>query len=181
MPAAESVESKPTAAAAVAAPEDVLASSAELRARLAAAVDAGTQGPAGNSPSSPRYWRSFSELAETPDFQEFLHREFPQQATEWHDPVSRRNFLKLMGASVALAGVGAGCYKHPPEKIIPYVVPPEYHVQGKPLYFATAMPFNGYGQGLLVESYGFRPTKIEGNPKHPASFGGTTPISQASI
>jgi len=178
MPAAESVESKPTAAAAPA--EDVLASSTALRNRLAAAVEAGTNSAVAGT-SSPRYWRSFSDLAETPDFQDFLHREFPQQASEWHDPVSRRNFLKLMGASVALAGVGAGCYKHPPEKIVPYVVPPEYHVQGKPLYFATAMPFNGYGQGLLVESYSFRPTKIEGNPKHPASLGGTTPISQASI
>src|SRR4051812_40550679 len=147
--AAESVETHP--------PPAPLAASADLRARLALAVEAG----AGGATDGPRYWRSLSELSETPEFRDFVHREFPQQASEWHDPVSRRNFLKLMGASVALAGVGAGCYKHPPEKIVPYVVPPEYTVAGKPIFFATAVPFNGYGHGVLVESYSFRPTKIE--------------------
>ena len=133
--------------------------------------------------SGPRLWRSLNELAATPEFQEYVQREFPQQASEWHDPVSRRNFLKLMSASLALAGVfGAGCaHPQPEEKIVPYVHPPEYMLAGKPMYFATAMPFNGYGLGLLVESYMFRPIKVEGNPRHPASLGATNPFAQASI
>src|SRR5687768_4912394 len=129
------------------------------------------------------YWRSLSELADTPEFAEYIHREFPAQAGEWHDPVSRRNFIKLMGASLALAGVGlnAGC-EQKEEKIVPYVNPPENIVPGKPLYYATAMPFRG-GQalGLLVEQHMGRPTKIEGNPEHPASLGATDAIAQASI
>ena len=84
------------------------------------------------------YWRSLDELAETPEFQEFLHREFPQNASEWLDPVGRRGFLKLMGASLALAGVTA-CTRQPAEKIVPYVRQPEELVPGKPLFYATAM------------------------------------------
>ncbi len=85
-----------------------------------------------------------------------------------------------MSASLALAGLN-GCYKHPPETIVPYVQAPEYMVPGKPMYFATAMPFNGYGVGLLVESHQFRPTKVEGNPKHPSSLGAANAYAQASI
>ncbi len=126
------------------------------------------------------YWRSLESLAETPEFQEFLHREFPQNASEWLDPVGRRSFLKLMGASLALAGVSA-CTRQPNEEIIPYVRQPEEEIPGKPLFFATAMPMNGAGIGLLVESHEGRPTKVEGNPDHPSSRGATDLFAQASI
>ena len=126
------------------------------------------------------YWRSLESLAETPEFQSFLHREFPQNASEWLDPVGRRSFLKLMGASLALAGVSA-CTRQPVEHVVPYVQQPEDLVPGKPLFFATAMPMGGTGVGLLVESHEGRPTKIEGNPDHPASLGATDIFAQAAI
>jgi MoCo/4Fe-4S cofactor protein with predicted Tat translocation signal len=126
------------------------------------------------------YWRSLEALSETPEFKEFLHREFPQNASEWLDPVGRRGFLKLMGASLALAGVSA-CTRQPAEELVPYVRQPEELVPGKPLFFATAMPMNGAGVGLLVESHEGRPTKIEGNPDHPTSLGATDLFAQAAI
>ena len=126
------------------------------------------------------YWRSLEAVAETPEFTEFLHREFPQNASEWNDPVGRRGFLKLMSASLALAGVSA-CTRQPEEAIVPYVRQPEELVPGKPLFYATAMPFAGSGVGLLVESHEGRPTKIEGNPDHPSSLGATDLFAQASI
>ena len=95
---------------------------------------------AGDADASPRYWRSLNDLERSPEFVEFIHREFPVAASEWHDPVSRRNFLKLMGASIALAGV-QGCQRGPAEKIVPYVQPPEQFLGNRTLYFATAMPF----------------------------------------
>jgi len=126
------------------------------------------------------YWRSLEALAETPEFKEFLHREFPANASEWLDPAGRRTFLKLMGASLALAGVTA-CTRQPAEALVPYVRQPEELVPGKPLFYATAMPMSGAGMGLLVESHEGRPTKIEGNPDHPASRGATDLFAQASI
>ena len=126
------------------------------------------------------YWRSLEAVAETPEFKEFLHREFPQNASEWLDPVGRRGFLKLMGASLALAGVSA-CTRQPTEELVPYVRQPEELVPGKPLFYATAMTFNGSGMGLLVESHEGRPTKIEGNPEHPSSRGTTDLFAQAAI
>jgi molybdopterin-containing oxidoreductase family iron-sulfur binding subunit len=107
-------------------------------------------------------------------------REFPQCAAELLDPVSRRTFAKLMGASLALAGITA-CTRQPAEKIVPYVRQPEEIVLGKPLYYATAMPVAGYAVPLLVESHEGRPTKIEGNPGHPVTRGSTDVFSQASI
>ncbi len=126
------------------------------------------------------YWRSLEALSETPEFKDFLHREFPQNASEWLDPVGRRGFLKLMGASLALAGVSA-CTRQPPEELVPYVRQPEELVPGKPMFYATAMPMNGAGIGLLVESHEGRPTKIEGNPDHPTSLGATDLFAQAAI
>ncbi len=113
-----------------------------------------------------QYWRSLEELADTPEFREFVEREYPQHAEEWNDPVGRRSFIKLMGASLALAGLSS-CVYQPPEKIVPYVNQPEEMVPGKPLYFATAMPLGGVATPLLVKSNEGRPTKIEGNPDHP--------------
>jgi MoCo/4Fe-4S cofactor protein with predicted Tat translocation signal len=126
------------------------------------------------------YWRSLGELADTAQFREYLHREFPEQASEWNDPKGRRQFLKLMTASLALAGVGA-CTKQPREQIVPYVKQPEDIVPGRPLFFASAIPMSGIAQPVLVESHMGRPTKIEGNPEHPASLGATDAITQAAI
>ncbi|MBA2341551.1 MAG: TAT-variant-translocated molybdopterin oxidoreductase, partial [Pyrinomonadaceae bacterium] len=125
-----------------------------------------------------QYWRSLEELADTEEFRAYVYNEFPEQAAEWNDPVGRRRFLKLMGASLALAGVSACAYQ-PRELIVPYVNQPEEEVPGKPLFFATATPFGGFG--LLVKTNEGRPTKIEGNPMHPASMGATDVFAQASI
>jgi MoCo/4Fe-4S cofactor protein with predicted Tat translocation signal len=116
--------------------------------------------------SGKKYWRSLEELADTPQFREFVAREFPQQAEEWNDPIERRTFIKLMGASLALAGL-SGCVFQPPEKIVPYVKQPEDHVPGKALFFATAAPLVGAATPILVRNNEGRPTKIEGNPDHP--------------
>ena len=126
------------------------------------------------------YWRSLNELSDTPEFRDFLHREFPEQASEWNDPKGRRNFLKLMGASLALAGVGA-CTRQPPEAIVPYVRQPEDVVPGRPLFFASAITLGGIARPVLVESHMGRPTKIEGNPEHPASLGATDSMTQAAV
>jgi MoCo/4Fe-4S cofactor protein with predicted Tat translocation signal len=126
-----------------------------------------------------RYWRSLEELADT-RFREYIHREFPSQASEFNDPAGRRQFLKLMGASLALAGVGA-CTRQPYERIVPYVRQPEEVVPGRPLFFATAMPIGGFGMPLLAENHLGRPTKLEGNPEHPASLGATDLFSQTSV
>jgi molybdopterin-containing oxidoreductase family iron-sulfur binding subunit len=129
-----------------------------------------------------RFWRGLEEFLDTPEFQEMMHREFPEQASEWTDPVTRRSFLMLMGASLSLAGLqGCSTQPAPREKIMPYVRQPESMVAGKPLYFATAMPLAGLATGILVESHDGRPTKIEGNPSHPASLGATDLLIQASI
>jgi molybdopterin-containing oxidoreductase family iron-sulfur binding subunit len=126
------------------------------------------------------YWRSLEELAETPEFLDYLHREFPENASEWRDARGRRNFLKLMGASLAFAGLSA-CTRQPDEAIVPYVRAPEEFIPGIPLMYATALPLGGYARGVLVESHMGRPTKIEGNELHPASLGATDALTQAMI
>jgi molybdopterin-containing oxidoreductase family iron-sulfur binding subunit len=127
-----------------------------------------------------KYWRSLDELANTPEFQAAVEREFPSAAQEWVDPVSRRGFLKLMGASMALAGL-AGCTKQPDEPIYPYIKAPEDLILGKPMYFATAHPFSTGAVPLLVKSDEFRPIKIDGNPEHVYNRGGSDPYSQGSL
>ena len=127
-----------------------------------------------------QYWRSLEEAADTEEFREFLNREFPREASVWEDGVSRRIFLKIMGASLSLAGLSA-CVKPPDEKIIPYVRQPEIMVPGNPLSFATAFTMGGYATGVLVTSNMGRPTKIEGNPDHPFSLGATDVFAQASL
>src|SRR6266511_2590706 len=116
------------------------------------------------------YYRSLDELSRIEAFDEVLANEFPQQALPPQRGVDRRDFVKLMSASMALAGLAA-CNR-PAEKIVPYVKQPENLIPGKPLFFAT---------GVLAESHMGRPTKIEGNPDHPSSLGATNAQHQASI
>ncbi|MGE3958993.1 MAG: TAT-variant-translocated molybdopterin oxidoreductase [Vicinamibacterales bacterium] len=126
------------------------------------------------------FWRTLDELADDPSFVERLHNEFPSQVEAITDPTTRRTFMKLMGASLALAGVTA-CTTQPEEAIVPYVRQPEELVPGKPLFYATAMTLGGVATGLLVESHEGRPTKIEGNPQHPSSLGAADVFAQAAI
>jgi MoCo/4Fe-4S cofactor protein with predicted Tat translocation signal len=132
--------------------------------------------------SGKRFWKNLDELADTPAFQELMQEEFPRQAGagEWVDSVSRRGFLKVMGASFALAGL-AGCTKQPDEPIFPYVKQPEDLVLGRPMYFATAHPFPTGAIPVLVKSDAFRPIKLEGNPEHPMSKGKSDSFTQASL
>ena len=125
-----------------------------------------------------RTWRSLDEFADSATFREALAAEFPEGA-ETPDGVSRRSFVTLMGASLGLAGL-TGC-RRPEEKILPYTKAPEEIIPGRPMFYATAMPFHGTAIGLLVESHEGRPTKIEGNPKHPDSQGGASAWIQASL
>jgi MoCo/4Fe-4S cofactor protein with predicted Tat translocation signal len=127
-----------------------------------------------------KLWRSIDELQNTPEFQAAVEREFPAAAQEWVDPVSRRGFLKVMGASMALAGL-AGCTKQPDEPIYPYVKAPEDLVLGKPMYFATANPLPSGAVPLLVKSDQFRPIKVDGNPDHPYNHGSSDVFSQGSL
>jgi len=126
-----------------------------------------------------QYWRSLEQVADTPEFRDFLHREFPQGASEMDNAWSRRSFLTLMGASMALAGL-AGC-RRPVEKVVPYVKQPEEVTVGVPQYYATTMPFGLSAYGLLVKTNEGRPTKIEGNADHPSSGGATNLWGQAAI
>jgi molybdopterin-containing oxidoreductase family iron-sulfur binding subunit len=144
--------------------------------------------------SGRKVWRSIEELAGDDLFIAALRREFPEYANRLNDGATRRQFLQLMAASLALAGA-QGCVEQPQENIVPFVQAPEHLIPGKPLYYATAMTHDGAGIGLLVESQMGRPTKIEGNPLHPAvpeimatapaagriRFGATDAFSQASI
>jgi MoCo/4Fe-4S cofactor protein with predicted Tat translocation signal len=118
--------------------------------------------------AAKKYWRSLEELSDAPEFREFVEREYPQHAEVWEDPVERRTFLKLMGASLALAGL-SGCVFQPPEKIVPYVTQPEHGTPGKALFFATASSLGGVATPLLARANEGRPTKVEGNPDHPNS------------
>jgi len=127
-----------------------------------------------------RYWRSIDELANTEGFQAAVEREFPSAAQEWVDPVSRRGFLKVMGASMALAGL-AGCAKQPDEPIYPYVKAPEDLILGKPNYFATAHPFVAGAVPVLVKSDQYRPIKVDGNPEHPYNHGSSDVFTQGTL
>ncbi|MEX2640374.1 MAG: TAT-variant-translocated molybdopterin oxidoreductase [Balneolales bacterium] len=124
------------------------------------------------------YWKSLNELAKNEEFVKAAEREFPEDASELKDGFSRRNFLQIMGASVALAGL-ASCRK-PVQRILPHRSQPEQLVPGNPLYYATSMPFKDSVYGLLVETNEGRPTKIEGNPDHPATLGSTNVFHQAA-
>lgn len=128
---------------------------------------------------SPNYWKSLGELARNDEYEKFVEREFPENATELNDKVSRRSFLRVMGASIALAGFAA-C-RRPVQKILPYSKMPEDVVPGNPLYYASAMPFQDALTGIVVENHEGRPGKIEGNEMHPASKGNTSIFGQAEL
>ncbi len=129
----------------------------------------------------PEYWRSLDELAGTEEFQKLLQEEFPRQASEWiGGEVSRRNFLQLMSASLALAGLSS-CTKMPTQAIVPYVKQPEELVPGRPLYYATAFTLGADAIPVLARSHEGRPTKIEGNPEHPVGKGRTDLFAQGSL
>jgi len=132
------------------------------------------------SSRSKHFWQSFEELSETKEYRTFLENEFPANDEHANGEFNRRDILKLMAASAAMAGLSA-CTKLPTERIVPYVKPPEEIIPGKPLFYATSMPLSGVATGVLVESHMGRPTKVEGNPDHPGSLGGTDVYLQASI
>jgi molybdopterin-containing oxidoreductase family iron-sulfur binding subunit len=159
--------------------EDVCPSKKLDLASVRERIDAATAHDAAEK-TGPEYWRSLEELAGTDEFKDALHREFPKGASEWVDSVSRRGFLKVMGASLGLAGM-TGCVRLPLEPIVPYVRQPEGVIPGRPMYYATASTLGGYASPVLVESHLGRPTKVEGNDLHPASLGGTDVFAQASL
>ena len=126
------------------------------------------------------YWRTLEELAQSEEVQRVVEQEFPSAASLLTSGLSRRDFLRIMSASLALAGLGA-CANKPSEQILPYIQAPEDLVAGKSVEYATAFTLGGYGIGVLVKSFEGRPIKLEGNPQHPANLGGTNPFAQASI
>ncbi len=128
----------------------------------------------------PVFWRTLEEAAESDALRDYIEQEFPGLSGQIPQGVDRRSLLKVMAASLAMAGAAA-CTRQPPEYIAPYVRQPENVIPGTALFYATAMPAAGYARGLLVESHLNRPTKIEGNPDHPASLGATSIFEQASI
>src|SRR3954453_16230064 len=129
-----------------------------------------------------QYWRSIGELSDTPEFRGWLEKEFPAGAAQLEgDEVSRRSFLKLMGASMALAGLGLNSCRRPESHLLPFSKSVEWAIPGKALFYATAMPRRPGGLPLVVSTVDGRPIKIEGNPLHPASGGATDAFAQASI
>jgi len=134
-------------------------------------------------PTSPKYWRSEEQLTQSSEFETMKHREFPENASVLEDNISRRTFVKFVGATAALAGL-AGCstsFRKPEKNIIPYVKTPEDLVPGKSVFYASALQVGSEVVGVLVESSEGRPTKIEGNPLHPASLGAASAQHQAFV
>ncbi len=130
--------------------------------------------------TGPAYWKGLTELAQSDAFRDGANHEFADGVDVWEEGPSRRGFLKLAGASMALAGV-SGCARQPQEMIVPYIKQPEYFVPGKSMRFATAITRGGYAQGVVATSHDGRPTKIDGNPNHPANLGASDLYTQAEI
>ncbi len=125
-------------------------------------------------------WVDVEALYERGELDERLREEFPRAAAVWEQGIDRRRFLSAMAAPFALAGV-TGCSREPQEKILPYVEMPEHMTQGLPQFYATAMPLDADATGLLAEANMGRPTKLEGNPRHPENRGGTDVFAQAAV
>src|ERR1700731_5501648 len=133
-------------------------------------------------PTGKKYWRSLGEYSNTPEFREWLEREFSARASELDEGEwSRGDFLKLMSASMALAGVGLTSCRRPEAPLVPFTKSVEWTIPGKPLFYATAMPRRTGAIPLVVTTHDGRPTKIDGNPLYPASGGATDAFAQASI
>ncbi len=124
-------------------------------------------------------WGGLGQLAGDAEELANVEREFPRRGSAGGG-LHRRDFWKILGAAGALTTLN-GCVRQPPEKIVPYVNQPEQIVQGVPLFFATAMPFHGDATGLLVKSHMGHPVKVEGNPRHPLTLGGTHVFAQGSL
>lgn len=137
--------------------------------------------PCPHPETGPKYWRSLDEMAATPEFREWVEREFPAGASELTDPVTRRNFVKIMASSFALAGLGLTGCRRPVETIVPFTRMPEDYTHGVARFYASAMPTRSGAIPLVVRSHEGRPVKIEGNPDHPDSNGGTNAWAQASL
>lgn len=129
----------------------------------------------------PQFWRGLDELADTVAFRLWLEREFPHGLAALNDAVSRRSFLKLMGASLAFAGLTGCTARQPQEQITPFTQAPVEYMPGIPVHYASTLALSGYGLGVLVKSLDGRPIKIEGNPNHPGSLGATDVFAQAEI
>ncbi len=127
------------------------------------------------------YWKGLEEVAETPEFEQFLQAEFPRIGALWERQIDRRTLLKMIGGSAVFAAAGlAGCSR-PVGTIVPYVNMPEGEVPGKPKYFATSLTLGGDARGVIARSNTFRPTFVEGNREHPASLGAIDAYAQASV
>ena len=138
--------------------------------------------PESRDSGSKKYWRSLGEYSNTPEFREWLEREFPAGASELSgEEWSRRDFMKLMGASMALAGLGLTSCRRPEMYVVPFTKSVEWTIPGKFLYYATAMPRRTGAIPLIATTVDGRPIKLEGNPLHPASNGGTDVFAQASV
>ena len=157
--------------------------SGQVGTRSTASPNAGPESGTRWNASLPgqRYWRSLDELADTPEFREWVANEFPAGATELSDPLTRRHFMKIMSASFVLAGVGLTGCRRPVSNILPFSKQPEGYLHGVPQYYATAMPTRGGAIPLVVKSSEGRPTKVEGNALHPDSNGSTDRFAQASV
>lgn len=124
------------------------------------------------------YWRSLDELGDTEEHRAWVEDEFPYRKSI--PDVDRRTFLKLAGAAAALAGA-TGCRNLPQSKLVPHTTNPEDRPAGSVQFYATTMPFGGYGFPVLAESHEGRPTKLDGNDLHPASMGASDVFTQAEI
>jgi molybdopterin-containing oxidoreductase family iron-sulfur binding subunit len=130
--------------------------------------------------TGPRYWRSLDELSETPEFQEYLEREFPGGASELNG-IDRRHFMKIMAASFALGGLGFSGCRRPETHFLPYAKSPEQVIPGVPTHYASAMPVRGEAIPVIIETHEGRPTKVEGNPSYKPYGGATDLVTQAGL
>jgi molybdopterin-containing oxidoreductase family iron-sulfur binding subunit len=137
--------------------------------------------PSAPAPTGRAHWRSVEELQQTPEFRSFLDREFPEGASEASEE-DRRQFIKVMGASFALAGVASsGCLRWPETKIVPAARGQENRVAGHPVAFATCLQVDGVAVPAMATSYEGRPIKLDGNERHPSASGGSSTMTQARI
>jgi molybdopterin-containing oxidoreductase family iron-sulfur binding subunit len=130
--------------------------------------------------SGPQYWRSLDELMDKPSFKDWLHREFPQGASEV-EGVNRRHFMKIMAASFGVAGLGAAGCRRPEQYILPFSKQPEGTIPGLPVYFTTSFPDGKDNLPLVVETHQHRPTHVEGNADFKQYGGGVSRFASASM